>query len=292
MALHAFRVALRRLRSTLQMYRPVLGRDMVPRKLQRRLKRLARATGAARDAEIGLLWLRRNRAFAGDTERAACNCLVAAWKADRDASYKDVRKRLEKKFDKLDTGLRRAVADWSGAAAPMLAPTIGQLMAERIAAVSAELQQITSVADVDAIHAARIEAKRLRYLLEPVLPELTDGAALLKSLKRFQDQFGELCDRQMLSEQLITAARRDGAHQSAAKLQSILGYDAGTETADVRAAAGLIELGRRLRAEREQRFAEIAPRYLGENAHAFLAPYRSAAQRLIGGPSSEESRGR
>jgi len=57
MALHAFRVALRRLRSTLQMYRPVLGRDMVPRKLRRRLKRLARATGAARDAEAAArLW--------------------------------------------------------------------------------------------------------------------------------------------------------------------------------------------------------------------------------------------
>src|ERR1051325_8498431 len=56
-ALHDFRVALRRLRSTLRGFRPELG-DAVPKKLQRRLRDLARTTGAGRDAEVQLAWIR------------------------------------------------------------------------------------------------------------------------------------------------------------------------------------------------------------------------------------------
>ncbi|HYR32187.1 MAG TPA: CHAD domain-containing protein, partial [Gemmatimonadales bacterium] len=47
-ALHDFRVAMRRLRSTLRAYQPQLI-ALVPAKLRRRLRELARATGEARD---------------------------------------------------------------------------------------------------------------------------------------------------------------------------------------------------------------------------------------------------
>ena len=49
-ALHDFRVALRRLRSVLRSFRSELG-DAVSRKLQRRLRDVTRATGAAREGE-------------------------------------------------------------------------------------------------------------------------------------------------------------------------------------------------------------------------------------------------
>lgn len=62
-ALHDFRVALRRLRSTIRLYRLWLDDRVLPRKLCRRLKRLARATNAARDAEVGLAWVKRQRRF-------------------------------------------------------------------------------------------------------------------------------------------------------------------------------------------------------------------------------------
>ena len=50
-ALHDFRVAMRRLRSTLRAYQPQLD-AVVPSKLRRRLRDLARATGEARDVEV------------------------------------------------------------------------------------------------------------------------------------------------------------------------------------------------------------------------------------------------
>src|SRR5207253_1666114 len=63
-ALHDFRVALRRVRSALRSFRSELG-DAVPKKLQRRLRDVTRATGAARDAEVQLGWVRSHRAELG-----------------------------------------------------------------------------------------------------------------------------------------------------------------------------------------------------------------------------------
>ncbi len=63
-ALHDFRVALRRLRTLLRGFRPELG-DVVPRKLQRQLRDLTRATTAARDAEVQLTWVRGQRDAVG-----------------------------------------------------------------------------------------------------------------------------------------------------------------------------------------------------------------------------------
>ncbi|MGH7628492.1 MAG: CHAD domain-containing protein, partial [Gemmatimonadales bacterium] len=55
-ALHDFRVAIRRLRSCLRAWRAVLDEGVSPR-VVKRLRRLARATGASRDLEVHLAWV-------------------------------------------------------------------------------------------------------------------------------------------------------------------------------------------------------------------------------------------
>ncbi len=55
-ALHDLRVALRRLRGALRALAPVLG-EPLPEKDLRRLRKAARLTGPARDAEVLLAWL-------------------------------------------------------------------------------------------------------------------------------------------------------------------------------------------------------------------------------------------
>src|SRR4051794_1842066 len=59
-ALHDFRVALRRLRTHQKAYQDVLGRAAT-KKLRKRLKKIARATNASRDVEVGREWLAKNR---------------------------------------------------------------------------------------------------------------------------------------------------------------------------------------------------------------------------------------
>lgn len=282
-ALHDFRVAVRRLRSTLQMYRPVAGRGMTQRKLRRGLKRLARATAPARDAEVGLAWLRRVRKDSRAAERAACGRLIADWKARRDASYKDARRAVRDHFDALEARMSRALSTRTVETdAPSLALSIGRLVGVQSAALATELERITSALDTRAIHAARIEGKRLRYLLEPFAPELPSAVALVKSLKRFQDEFGELCDRQVLSEDLIAVAGRYDSERLAGELRSVLQCADQPQTSDDGMALGLLALARRLRAERERRFAGVARRYLGKHAEAFLTPCRGLAENLAG----------
>src|SRR4029077_7708184 len=59
-AIHDVRVALRRLRSSLAAYRPLLDADAARRGLER-AGRLAGQMGDARDAEVRLAWLERTR---------------------------------------------------------------------------------------------------------------------------------------------------------------------------------------------------------------------------------------
>jgi len=70
-ALHDFRVAMRRLRSTLRAYQPQLE-AVVPAKLRRRLRDLARATGEARDVEVQISWLERQRTSSRRRDAPAC----------------------------------------------------------------------------------------------------------------------------------------------------------------------------------------------------------------------------
>lgn len=282
-ALHDFRVALRRLRSTLRLYRPLIDARLVPRKWRRRLKRLARTTNAARDTEVGLAWLRYRRDHMSEVERAACDRLAEDWSARCDKAYAKVRRTLDKEFAPLDAGLRQAFAPQANVeTAPVLAPAVGALMHRQIADLGTTLQHIASVTDVATIHAARVEAKRLRYLLEPFVKEVPNGKRLLRSLKKFQDDFGELCDRQVLADALIATAARDAGERRVQEMRRI--FDIGGVTdllPDSAVSAGVTALATRLSTERKHCYREIENRYLGERVNAFLAPYRTLADRLV-----------
>src|SRR5439155_122955 len=90
-ALHDFRVALRRLRSVLRSFRSELG-DAVPKKLQRQLRDVTRATGAARDAEVQLGWVRSHRAELGRRLPPGLPWLLARLAQQQDEAYADIRR--------------------------------------------------------------------------------------------------------------------------------------------------------------------------------------------------------
>ena len=68
MGLHDFRVAVRRLRSGLQGFRPEIEPSLTKR-LRRRLARLARATRRSRDLEVHLAWERGQESILSDRQR-------------------------------------------------------------------------------------------------------------------------------------------------------------------------------------------------------------------------------
>lgn len=106
-------------------------------------------------------------------------------------------------------------------------PTYGLVTRDLLLELGRTTQQrladVRSLADQDPAHQARIAAKRLRYVLEPVAKILPDGAELLAALQRLQDTLGELHDTRVLAQELA-AAISDAAAADARRISE--GYTA------------------------------------------------------------------
>jgi CYTH domain-containing protein len=128
-------------------------------------------------------------------------------------------RRREKRREAEDKVLGRPPVDFArarerlGAAgspsipAPLLARAAAAAIRTRADALEEELAGVASLADRERGHRARIQAKRLRYVVEPIA-EAVDGAPLLERLTLLQDDLGELRDAQVLAESLARALRK------------------------------------------------------------------------------------
>ena len=205
-ALHDFRVSVRRLRSALRAWRDALGGAVRDKDL-RRLRRVARATGEARDAEVLLAWIGRAAEDLPPAHRPA-----AGWLSRRLAPRTrgaDLSASVERFVEAADSLSRRLKHERP----PPSGETFGEAMAVRIreqaGAVSDWLARVETPADAPLAHRARIQGKRLRYLLEPLRDTPgAESADAVKALKRFQDLLGELNDARVASE-VLRAARHD-----------------------------------------------------------------------------------
>lgn len=247
-ALHDFRVASRRLRSILRAYRPWL--DSVPKKLRRQLREVARATSVGRDAEVCLVWLeQRHDAVAG----AGYDRLRAQLERSRDDAYAHVREDVLAASADVEQRLRRRLKDIrrNGRDRPGTKTSYAVATSERlhryIARVAADLARIGGVSDTVAIHDARIQAKRLRYLLEPLADaDVSAARAAVTGLRVFQDQTGLLCDGLVRRALLVLAGKT---------APDVGGALTRRNEADIR---------RRFEAVRRRYLARGMPRFLGQ----------------------------
>ena len=267
-ALHDLRVALRRLRSTLRAHRPYLE-HRVARGLRRRLRALARASNVARDTEVQLDWLSRVQR-ATPVERTACRWWRTRLERERTAAYDETRATVAARFGKLDQRLRDALAT-KGRPGRDSAVTFGRAVGERTieyaAALADDLASIDSADDYAAIHAARVDGKRLRYLLEPLAKESPRVARLVGTLKRLQDRFGAVCDAHV---------RRRALGLALASATAELPVAAGD--ADPR--PGLLALARRIEDDIRKLYDELARAYLQRRTERLLAPFAALGRRL------------
>jgi len=275
-ALHDFRVALRRLRSLLRSHRAAFTIEF-PKKALRRVAALARDTNPGRDAEVQLAWL---LSFAGElkpTERAGHRELVRDLTERRDESYRKVEREIVRDFAAIAEGLGARLVAYqisvdlehssrprSFAAASREALTRGgQELLEKLA-------RIESVADEAAGHAARIAAKRLRYLAEPIAAWIEAAVRPVELLRALQDLLGELHDGQLLAALVAHAL----AEIESKRAQTLIAATLDGPTANPQAGtpvrrrerAGLIAVARRLGTRRSAHFEALAKDWLGENA--------------------------
>lgn len=214
-ALHDFRVALRRLRSWERAFRPYMKQDL-SKKLRRRLRDLARDTGASRDLEVHLAWLQEQRRGVGRRQRPGLKWLVstlAERKADAD---KVLARDVDGRFTRLSRRLSEALVTYretlrvrdNGRVAPPapFADALAPRVRDAAVVLQAHLGRITSTSDEDECHEARIVAKRLRYLLEPVTRLVPGADEAVERLKELQDVLGDLHDAQIFGAEVNSLA--------------------------------------------------------------------------------------
>jgi CHAD domain-containing protein len=276
-ALHDFRVALRRLRSVLRAYRPWL--DDVPKALRRRLRDLARATGEGRDVEVFLDWLGRRPPGA---EAVSAPWTQPYLERRRARSYRHIRGALLRDFGALSGRLERVLRAIQAQRVPVVPEgSFAAATADRLRAqtqkLAADLAAIHSLSDSAALHAARIQAKRIRYLLEPLVAVPAVGpAAAVRLLRAFQDDSGLVCDGFARRALLVEAGRAAG--EEMLRQGMVAGGESWRSGAE--AFTGLIALARASETDTQARFGEFRRRYLGARAMRFERTLGAVARRL------------
>jgi CHAD domain-containing protein/CYTH domain-containing protein len=211
-ALHDFRVSLRRLRTLLQAYDPYLeGR--VGRKLRRRIRGLAAMTGQGRDSEVLLALLKTQRPDLKSKHKPGYRAVAALLERDVTRGYgavlDDVRKEYAGLRKKLVRRLTRPEDKGGPADLVRLAVAAQRLIPVYAGELEYRLSSVHALGDAPQAHRARIRAKRLRYLLEPLSSDVPAALPLIESLKGLQDLFGDLRDAHLLEETIESFRQSD-----------------------------------------------------------------------------------
>jgi CHAD domain-containing protein/CYTH domain-containing protein len=282
-ALHDFRVALRRVRSLARAYKPYL-KGSVGKKRRSRLRELASLTGAARDAEVQIAWL-RNEAPALDSDAREAAEHVGERLAS-EASETPSPEVLRKEFDSIRASLEESLARirlrLDSGETSFLSAT-GTLLREAGVALAESLASVVSPASLDELHGSRIRAKRLRYVLEPLQGVLEDAKSLVKRTKELQDVLGEIQDARVLADTVSRELERV-ALEEAQRLRDLTLREGGSaETSEASLAVSQHALLALLRVQRERKsrgYEELARDWLGGASEPFFRDLTELADRL------------
>ncbi len=204
-ALHDFRVGMRRLRSLMRAYGPEL-RSSVGKKWRRRVRDIASLTNEGRDAEVQVEWLKREFASMRLHKRGA-RWVLRQIEERMDDAYAEVRSDVLREFGQSEMKLRQRLrllpnTEESAADEPTFGGRTGALLREQLKTLWDLTTSAHSPDDEREIHDARIAAKQIRYVLEPLQDEIKGGKKLVKTMKRLQDVLGDLHDVQVVEETL------------------------------------------------------------------------------------------
>lgn len=287
-ALHDFRVSVRRLRSLLRAYRPQLE-TAVRRKDRKRLRAIQRATGRGREAEVALDWLTKQQPHLAPEHLAGLNWLSAMLLEQRRKCAEDLDSKVRATFrrtaEKLEERLaimrseRNLLADQPHVS---FARTLANLTEAHATDLLVNLGQIASLDHAQQLHQARITAKRLRYLLEPVRAYANEAQSVVKRSKRLQDLLGDLNDIHVLMQDIDQSFEASMQHK-AGRVQDLLrkgDIERARREASVSEWAGLIELYDRLDKQRRELIRQMRDRWLGGDLDILVARARDLAQRL------------
>jgi CHAD domain-containing protein len=269
-ALHDFRVALRRLRSTLRAWRPTLGSSLRDRDL-RRVRDAARATNAARDAEVLGGWVSEAQEHLAEPHRPAADWVAARLeRRRRHLLGRGVAGSVAEFLRRAPKLARRLAAEDPASASKPFGLSLAALLRTQAEALTGALARASSPPDAARAHQARIEGKRLRYLLEPLHETLgLEARAAVKALKRMQDALGALNDARVAGEELA----RTRVEAAAERVRGSADVGPGLRP-------GLLALERMAHERAGNLLAEVERNYLADGGASVLGPALAVAEAL------------
>jgi CHAD domain-containing protein len=200
---HDMRVATRRMRSAFQLLGPYFKTRPI-RPYTQSLRGLARRLGAVRDLDVMIDSLEKHRARRNEAERAALQTIIKRLDKRRRKARKKLINHLDSKayrkfvgnfaafLSKPGKGAR--AIDGNSVAPHQVRHVLPVIAHEHLAAVRA-YDTVLAGAEVETLHALRIEFKRLRYLVSYFSDVLgSSGEDFIDELKNIQDHLGLLND--------------------------------------------------------------------------------------------------
>lgn len=207
-SLHDFRVAIRRTRATFRAWPGALAPE-IERSHARALVDVQRATGNGRDAEVMLAWVESQAEHLRPADEAGSKWLTKRLAKRKAQAYERARKDVRAAFAAVGETLHARLSvltrtvsldgppdtrDYAGALADAIEAALG--------VVSKRLRPAATDDTPERLHKARIDTKRLRYLIEPSAGAMPEAAALVKRCKKLQDVLGLFQDASVLEEEL------------------------------------------------------------------------------------------
>lgn len=231
-AVHQMRVAIRRLRAAIALFRPAI-RDRARKRIARELRWLARSLGDARELDVFLKTdvARMRRKRPGSSDAAA---LAAHFEGARKQAYGRIMEITDGPRYRallLDTLAWIECGKWhrKSATREARAMPVSALARDNLARRSADVRRrarILSSLEVEERHALRLDVKKLRYAGEFFAPVFAmrdeksakRAAKFIKALEQMQERLGELNDAATSLSLTGRLDRNDEAGRRAAKL--------------------------------------------------------------------------
>lgn len=205
---HQARVASRRLRETV----PVLTTGLKGTKAgkaRRKIRRLTRALGTVRELDVTVTIL-DELARREHLPRTALEEVRAHVLAERDRRREVMLERLDSvDMDKLDRRLASVADALQQSASQEWRAALSSRLMKRAKTLAASIDAAGQIYHPERLHQVRIASKKLRYALEIASDShAAPAAALVRLLKRTQDNLGRLHDLQVLQRH-VAAVQAD-----------------------------------------------------------------------------------
>ena len=171
------------------------------------------------------------------------------------------------------------------ASQPAFAAVIAAILCREARDLHRQLRRVGSVNSPNPAHQARLIAKRMRYLLEPVSPKLSGADAAVARLRQLQDRLGELHDLQTLKAEVSAAVEHTAGDWSAQLIR-----DASSEIwmaaidqklPQVRTCYALVAVMAHIHAEQRRLFEALRRTWLEGRDAAFQKQVQKLVDRLV-----------